>query len=134
VVVGGGGVELEVGCGVVWVGEGAGCCGGSRTGTPVRECRSGGIMARDWEVGVRIRRRRGLGMLFTLDLEVAGLDAGAELVMMADSLLGQWRFEVFLRKSGSDSAQFSGLMFDGRKWRVEKAVPRIKNRVDNMTG
>lgn len=75
--VGGGGIELEVG-------EGAGCCGGSRTGTPVRECRSGGIIARDWEVGVRIRRRRGLEIFFTLDFaELAGLDAGAEWVMMA---------------------------------------------------
>lgn len=70
--VGGGGVELEVG-------EGAACCGGSTTGTPVRECRSGGIIARDWVVGVRIKRRRGLGMFLTLGFaEVAGLDAGAE--------------------------------------------------------
>lgn len=49
VLVGGEGVELEAGCGGVGVrvGEGAGCCGGSRTGTPVRECRSGGIIVRD---------------------------------------------------------------------------------------
>lgn len=77
--VGGGGVELEDGCGGVVVDEWAGCCGGSRTGTPVRECRSGGIIVRDWEVGVRIRRRRGLEIFFTLGFaDVAGLNAGAE--------------------------------------------------------
>ena len=33
------------------------CCGGSVTGTPVRECRSEGIIEKDWDVGVRMRRR-----------------------------------------------------------------------------
>lgn len=89
--VGGGGVEIEVDCGGVTVGEGAGCCGGSRTGTPVRECRSGGIIERDWEVGVRIRRRRGLEIFFTLDF-AEGLDAGAEWVMVAVFLGAIGRF------------------------------------------
>lgn len=41
---------------------------------------------RDWEVGVRIRRRRGLKMFFTLGVvEVVGLDAGAGQVMVAVS-------------------------------------------------
>lgn len=45
------------------------CCGGSWTGTPVRECRRGGIVERDWDVGVRMRRRRGLAMCFGGDFE-----------------------------------------------------------------
>lgn len=36
--------------------------GMSLTGTPVRLCRSGGIVGRECAVGVRIRRRRGLAM------------------------------------------------------------------------
>lgn len=43
-------------------------------GTPVRECRRGGIVVRDWVVGVRIRRRRGLVMVLTF-----GLSADAEV-------------------------------------------------------
>lgn len=38
------------------------CCGGSRTGTPVRACRNDGMIEMDCEVGVRMRRRRGLAM------------------------------------------------------------------------
>lgn len=34
------------------------------TATPVRLCRSGGTVGRECEVGVRMRRRRGLGMDF----------------------------------------------------------------------
>lgn len=114
--VGGAGVELEDG-------EGAGCCGGSTTGTPVRECRSGGIIVRDWVVGVRIKRRRGLVMFFTLGFaEAAGSDAGAEWIMAAVSFGCNWGLKISLEKVESDSAQFTPLIvFGGRMWCMEKA-------------
>lgn len=45
------------------------CCGRSTTGTPVRECRRGGIIENDWEVGVRMSRRRGLARCLGCGLE-----------------------------------------------------------------
>ena len=50
-------------------GEGDFCCGGSRTGTPVREWRRGGIIDTDCDGGVRMRRRLGLAMCLTCGLE-----------------------------------------------------------------
>lgn len=65
----------------------SGCWGGFRTGTPVRECRRGGIIDKDCVVGVRTRRRRGLGMFLILGFElavaVAGLVGGVGEVMVA---------------------------------------------------
>lgn len=59
---------------------------GRRQGRRSRSEGVGGIVVRDWEVGVRIRRRRGLKMFFTLGVvEVVGLDAGAGQVMVAVS-------------------------------------------------
>jgi hypothetical protein len=59
------------------------CCGGSMTGTPVRECRRGGIIETDWDVGVRMSRRRGLAICLVCDLEgSAGEQAEAVGVMV----------------------------------------------------
>lgn len=58
-------------------------CGGSRTGTPVRECRSSGITETDCEVGERMSSRRGLAMWRTCLVGFAGEAAGdgAEAMM-----------------------------------------------------
>jgi hypothetical protein len=63
-------VLLE-GCGGVCDGDSevASCCGGLVTGTPVRECRRGGIIESDWDVGVRMSSRRGLAMCLDRDLD-----------------------------------------------------------------
>lgn len=42
----------------------ASAVGGLSTGTPVKVCNRGGIVVRECEVGVRIRRRRGFGIDF----------------------------------------------------------------------
>lgn len=57
--------------------------GGSTMGTPVRESRRGGIVVRDWDVGARMRRRRGLAMFFTFGFETSG----AEVEVMMDLCL-----------------------------------------------
>lgn len=67
--VAGGGVDV---LSAVWNGSVRSCCGGSVTVTPVRECRRGGIIESDWDVGVRMRRRRGLVMCFVCEVEVEG--------------------------------------------------------------
>lgn len=86
--------EVEVVVGVDVLSEGWGgvcdgdsevesCCGGSVTGTPVRECRSGGIIESDCVVGVRMSRRRGLAMCLDCDLDgSAGEMADAVGVMV----------------------------------------------------
>lgn len=58
-------------------------CGGSRTGTPVRECRSGGMTETDCEVGERMSSRRGLAMWRTCLEGFAGeaVGDGAEAMM-----------------------------------------------------
>jgi hypothetical protein len=58
------------------------CWGGFWTGTPVKECRRGGIVVGDCAVGVRIRRRRGLGMFLILGFEVvvAGFVGGEDMM------------------------------------------------------
>lgn len=48
------------------------CCGGSVTGAPVRACSRGGIIESDWDVGVRMRRRRGLAMCLVCELWLEG--------------------------------------------------------------
>lgn len=52
-------------------------------GTPVSECRRGGIVVRDWDVGARMRRRRGLAMFLTFGFETSG----AEVEVMMDLCL-----------------------------------------------
>lgn len=75
-----------VDCGGV-VSAGGCCCGGSWTGTPVRESKKGGIIESDCDGGERIRRRRGLAMCLGVDFEgSAGGLADAEAMM-------QWRWE-----------------------------------------
>jgi hypothetical protein len=59
------------------------CCGGFWMGVPVREVRRGGIIEMDWEVGERIRRRRGLEIVLTFGLSfslVAGFVGGEEVI------------------------------------------------------
>lgn len=96
-VVGGGGVDvLSEDCGGAWDGvSGAiSCCGGSMTGTPVRECRRDGIIETDWDVGVRMSRRRGLAMCLVCDLEgSAGELAEAVGVMVgySEGVAAIWR-------------------------------------------
>jgi hypothetical protein len=60
------------------------CCGGFWMGVPVREVRRGGIIEMDWEVGERIRRRRGLEIVLTFGLDfalVAGFVGGEEVIV-----------------------------------------------------
>lgn len=78
VVPGGGGVED---CGTCV--SGVSFWGGSTMGTPVSECRRGGIVVRDWDVGARMRRRRGLAMFLTFGFETSG----AEVEVMMDLCL-----------------------------------------------
>jgi hypothetical protein len=42
------------------------------TGTPVRECSRGGIIETDWDVGVRMSRRRGLAMCLVCGCDLEG--------------------------------------------------------------
>lgn len=76
VVVGGGGVDVlsSEDCGAGWDGVSRveSCCGGLMTGTPVRECSRGGIIETDWDVGVRMSRRRGLAMCLVCDCDLEG--------------------------------------------------------------
>jgi hypothetical protein len=56
-------------------------------GVPVREVRRGGIIEMDWEVGERIRRRRGLEIVLTFGLDFALVVrfVGGEEVIAGDS-------------------------------------------------
>lgn len=69
-----------------FVPESVSCCGGSWTGTPVRECRRGGIVEREWDVGVRMRTRRGLAM-FLAGGSCGGFD-GAVVIVMGSGIVG----------------------------------------------
>jgi hypothetical protein len=64
------------------------------TGTPVRECRRGGIIESDWDVGVRTSRRRGLAMCLVCDLDgTAGelADAVGVMVRCWGCVAASWR-------------------------------------------
>jgi hypothetical protein len=57
--------------------------GGSATGVSVRECRSDGIVEAEWELGERMRRRRGLricGAVVVVWLWLAEMGWGAEVI------------------------------------------------------
>lgn len=46
--------------------------GGSLTATPVKVCKRGGMVVRECEVGVRMRRRRGEGISLDCDFDIDG--------------------------------------------------------------
>jgi hypothetical protein len=69
------------------------CSGGFCMGVPVREVRRGGIIEMDWEVGERIRRRRGLEIVLTSGLGfalVAGFVGGGEVIAGDSSKVWLW--------------------------------------------
>lgn len=107
-------------------------CGGSWTGTPVREWRRGGIVASDCDVGVRMRRRRGLAMCLTFGLE--GVSGGSGCAEVMVDLC--WLVETV----GSFANGVEG-RFRGRVWSREalggvlvgRACPRTQRKAAEMT-